>query len=254
MHNDGGYGVTGKWLDITKTGADFEAVKTKFSGAWTSIATYFADYDQKLVFEGFNELLVDYSTVPTSTHYANINALNTAFVSAVRAAGGSNADRVLIVAGYNTNIEYTIEGFIKPTDSAANRLMLSVHYYDPYDFALNENGTGSWSNSANGTDMKNAIADICDFASENNMPIFIGEYGPIDKNNPAARGEYCYYINKYAKANTSNVKVVLAYWDNGVVGTNGSALFNRTTDTATAVGSALINYIQAGYNNAAMPS
>lgn len=254
MHNDGGYGVTGKWLDITKTGADFEAVKTKFSGAWTSIATYFADYDQKLVFEGFNELLVDYGTVPTSTHYDNINDLNQEFVNAVRDAGGSNADRVLIVAGYNTNIDYTRSGFVKPDDDSTNRLMLSVHYYDPYDFALNENGTGSWSNSANGTEMKNAIDSICTFANTNNMPIFIGEYGPIDKNNPAARGEYCYYINKYAKTNTSNVKVVLAYWDNGVVGTNGSALFDRTTDTVTAVGSALVNYIQAGYNNAAMPS
>lgn len=250
MHNDGGYGVTGKWLDITKTGSDFEAIKTKFAGAWTSIATYFKDYDQKLVFEGFNELLIDYSTAPTATHYANITALNNAFVSAVRAAGGSNADRVLIVAGYNTNIDYTIAGFSKPTDSATNRLMLSVHYYDPYDFTLNESGTASWSDT---TSMQTAINNICTFAKGKNMPVFIGEYGPIDKSNTTVRGQYCYWLNKYAASNT-DAEVVLAYWDNGVVGTNGSALFNRTTNTVTSTGTTIINYITAGHNQSNIPS
>lgn len=254
IHNDGGNGVTGKWLDITSS--NFGTVKEKFSGVWTSIATYFKDYDQKLVFEGFNELMNgNYSAVPTQTEYNNINALNNAFVDAVRKAGGSNTDRVLVVAGYNTNIDYTIKGFVKPADTSTDRLMLSVHYYDPYNFALNENGTSTWSESADGASMKSAIDKICENASDLGMPVFIGEYGPIDKGNTADRGEYCYCLNKYAASN-ADATVVLAYWDNGVIdpANKGSGLFDRTTNTITATGSTLVSYIAAGYNKTAMPS
>lgn len=248
IHNDGGYGVTGKWLDITAAGDEFTAIRNKFYTVWTSIASYFKNYDQKLIFEGFNELLVDYSTVPTQTHYDNIKALNQAFVDSVRNAGGSNEDRVLIVAGYNTNIDYTIAGFDKPYDISEDRLMLSVHYYDPYDFALNEYGTSLWSNGDNGTEMMNSIDSICEFASNLGMPVFIGEYGAIDKDNILARGEYCYYLNYYVKTNPAGTAVVLAYWDNGVVGTNGFALFDRNTNTITATGLTLVSFIKAGYN------
>ncbi len=254
IHNDGGNGVTGKWLDITKTGTDFYAVKDKFAGVWTSIATYFKDYDQKLVFEGFNELMNgDYTSAPTPTQYDNINALNQTFVNAVRSTGGYNEDRVLIVAGYNTNIYYTIEGFIKPDDISVDRLMLSVHCYDPFDFTLNEYGTSSWNNSYNEAYLQNTINNICEFAAEENMPVFLGGYGAIDKNNTTARAEYCYWVNKYAASNT-DAKVVMAYWDNGVVGVNGHALFDRTTNTVTSAGDTLILYIKAGYNRVSMPS
>lgn len=258
IHNDGGNGIVNKWLDITKTGADFVAVRTKFAAVWTDIATYFKDYDQKLVFEGFNELMNgDYSAAPTQVQYNNINALNQAFVNAVRGTGTNDAndDRVLIVAGYNTNIDYTIAGFKKPTDTSTDKLMLSVHYYDPTNFALDENGTSSWNYTDNGAAMEATIDSICTFAATNNMPIFIGEYGPIDKGNTTARAQYCYYLNKHAASKT-NAKVVLAFWDNGVIdpANKGSGLFDRTTNTITTTGTTLVSYITAGYNKTAMPS
>ena len=249
VHNDGGYNVAGKWLDITKTGDEFTAIKNKFAGVWTSIATYFKDYDQKLVFEGFNELMnSSYSSAPTNIQFENINELNQTFVDTIRDAGGNNDDRVLIVAGYNTNIQYTIARFTKPDDTSANRLMLSVHCYDPYDFALNENGTISWSNSAYGAALYNTINCICEFAYCLDMPVFFGGYGAIDKNNTSTRCEYYYWINRYAVTNQAGTAVVLAYWDNGVVGTNGFALFDRKTNTITATGLTLVSFIKAGYN------
>jgi len=102
--------------------------------------------------------------------------------------------------------------------------------------------------------MKDIIDRICEFARLENMPVFIGGYGAIDKNNPTSRGQYCYYFNRYAKTNTSDVNVVLAYWDNGVVGTNGHALFDRKTNTVTQTGDLLIWYIKSGYNLDSMPS
>lgn len=246
MHNDGGE-VANKWLDITKTGAEFDAIKTKFAAVWTDIATYFRAYDQKLVFEGFNELMNgNYNAAPQQYQLDNVNALAQAFVTAVRSAGGKNDDRVLIVAGYNTNIQETINGFVKPTDTESDRLMLSVHYYDPYNFTLNENsGENTWGTDEQKQAMATAIDDIALFAMSEGMPVFIGEYGPIDKNNIEARKAYCYELNYCAK-NNGVANVVTAYWDNGVVGTNGSALFDRVNNVVTATGEKIVSAIRNG--------
>ncbi len=243
MHNDGGHGIPTQWLDITKTGAQFTAIKAKFASVWSDIADYFKDYDQKLVFEGYNELMNgNYDSNPTIVQSNNVNALAQAFVDAVRGAGGKNAERVLIVAGYNTNIQQTISRFKKPTDTAYDRLMLSVHYYDPYDFALKEDsGVTTWGSDAEKTAMKTAIETIAEYGRYNDMPIFIGEYGPIDKDNTTVRKEYCKCLNDYAKNNGAGTTIVdAAYWDNGVIGINGSALFDRVDNSVTATGAQII--------------
>jgi len=242
MHNDGGNGIPTKWLDITKTGNEFDAVNDKFAAVWTDIANYFKDYDQKLVFEGYNELMNgDYNSAPSRGQRNNVNTLAQTFVSAVRSTGGKNTDRVLIVAGYNTNIQHTIDYFEKPTDTVEDRLMLSVHYYDPYDFALNEKGTGEWGSEADKTAMKTTIGQIATFAQGKGMPVFIGECGPIDKGNTATRKSYCAYLNNCAENNGAGTTVVTtAYWDNGVTASKGSALFDRINNSVTSVGADII--------------
>lgn len=250
IHNDGGTGVQGKWLDVSlvNTSAENEPADImfdKFSDVWTSIATTFADYDQKLIFEGFNELNNgSYNFDPSDTEIDNVNALNTAFVSAVRSVGVKNADRILILNGYNANIDYTVLGFAKPNDTATDRLMLSFHYYDPNDFALNESGTGSWGTEADKSEMEDKINGFVEFLIDESidMPVFISEYGAVDKNNTTARANYYYWLNYYAD-NNSDVKIVTACWDNGDINQNGFALFDRTTNTVTTSGSAIISAI-----------
>lgn len=243
IHNDGGNGVEDMWLDITKTGDEFTAVQNKFAGVWSSIANTFADYDQKLIFEGFNELNNgNYNSTPSTSEIANVNSLNAKFVETVRNVGGKNIDRVLIVSGYNANINNTIEGFVKPNDTSTDGLMLSVHFYDPYDFTLNENGTSSWGTESEKSYLQNQISEIAEFSSDETMPIFIGEYGAADKNNTSARADYYYWLNYYADSNT-DTKIVTACWDNGDINQNGFALFDRTTNTVTPTGSTLISAI-----------
>ena len=253
IHNDGGNGVEGMWLDITKTGTEFEEIQSKFSGVWSDIATTFANYDQKLIFEGFNELNNGTQNAPSPSDLSNVNALNQAFVTAVRNAGGNNKkneknkDRVLIVSGYNANIDNTVSGFVKPNDKTSdnvvikNRLMLSVHYYDPYDFTLNENGTDMWDEETELAYMQAQMQKISSFANGLNMPVIIGEYGAIDKNNDDYRLTYYYDLN--ALANENNM--VTAYWDNGNTGEYGFALFDRSTNTVTELGELLISVITA---------
>ena len=241
IHNDGGNGVEDMWLDITKTGSDFTDIKDKFSDVWSDIAVTFADYDQKLIFEGFNELNNGTQNEPSASNLSNVNELNRAFVTAVRNSGGKNSDRVLVVAGYNTNIDYTVMtgGFAKPNDTANDRLMLSVHYYDPYDFALNENDTNTWGSSEEIAYLNTQITKISNFASTLNMPVIIGEYGAIDKDNFEDRYNYLESINTLAKSHN----IVTAYWDNGNTGEYGFALFDRTTNTVTELGELLISVI-----------
>ncbi|WP_124100739.1 glycoside hydrolase family 5 protein [Ruminococcus sp. Marseille-P6503] len=247
IHNDGGNGVEDMWLDITKTGDEFTAVQNKFAGVWSSIANTFADYDQKLIFEGFNELNNgNYNSTPSTSEIANVNSLNQAFVTAVRNSGGENKknqDRILILNGYNADIDNTVNGFAKPDDKTAsnviieNRLMLSVHYYDPYDFALNENGTSEW--DADTEYMEGQLQKIVTFANGLNMPVVIGEYGAIDKNNIDSREEYIVSFNAIA----TELGIVTAYWDNGNSGQYGFAIFDRTNNNVTTAGQVLLSSI-----------
>ncbi len=244
IHNDGGNGVEDMWLDITKTGDEFTAVQNKFAGVWSSIANTFADYDQKLIFEGFNELNNGTQNEPSASDLSNVNELNRAFVTAVRNSDGKNSDRVLVVAGYNTNIDYTVMtgGFAKPNDTANDRLMLSVHYYDPYDFALEEtDDVIDWGVISDRMYMQNQLKKISDFANTDNikMPVIIGEYGAVDKDNTIERATYLENLNTYA----AQYNIVTAYWDNGVTGNYGFGLFNRDTNAVTTTGNTLIEAI-----------
>jgi len=139
IHHDGGYNAPGEWLTLVDdknqvTAANTDQVKTQFTKLWAQIADHFKNYDHHLIFESMNEVLVDYKT-PQPAYYAGINGLNQAFVDTVRATGGNNPGRCLIVPGYNTNIDYTVAGFVTPKDTSAGKLILSDHYYDPFAFA-----------------------------------------------------------------------------------------------------------------------
>lgn len=104
----------------------------------------------------------------------------------VRKSGGNNDTRHLLVPGYNTNIELTVKGFKAPKDSAKNRLILSVHYYDPWPYA-GEASTQVWGSGYPGADnwgqedhvdrqFEMLKTNYCD----NGIPVIIGEYGAVN--------------------------------------------------------------------------
>ena len=156
LHHDGADGFKGVgWLSLKdgdgKTTDENNAkVRAQFVAVWTQIAKYFANHGEELIFESMNEIHDGYGN-PDPRHYAIINELNQQFVNVVRGSGGNNMKRHLLVPGYNTNIDQTIEGFKLPTDPAKNRLSLSVHFYDPYLFTL-EGKTNTWGTASPGKD------------------------------------------------------------------------------------------------------
>lgn len=150
-----------------------------FTNLWTQIAEYFKDYPSTVVFEGFNEYLGgdqfdengNLKEVLKPMAFRMTNTLNQAFVDAVRATGGNNAERVLIVSGYWTNIDNTTsESFVMPADTVSDRLMVSVHYVDNAMYWSNKIGGEEWLSY---TDSQIALLENA-FLSKN-IPVFMGE-------------------------------------------------------------------------------
>lgn len=150
-----------------------------FANLWTQIAEYFKDYPYTVIFEGYNEYLGgnqfdengNLTELSKSDGYAMTNALNQTFVDAVRATGGKNAERVLIVSGYWTNIDMTTsDQFVMPADSVKDRLMVSVHYVDNAMFWSNEIGGDKWLDYIDSQCalLKSAFID-------KGIPVFLGE-------------------------------------------------------------------------------
>lgn len=237
-HWDGG------WMQPTT--AQQAYVNNRLALMWKQIAIHFRDYDDHLIFAGMNEVMVngDYGT-PKSSYYAAHNSYIQTFVTAVRSTGGRNVYRHLAVQGFNTNIGYTISGFIIPTDVTPSRLMVEVHYYDPYNFTINT-GTGyttQWGNNATiktDTWANESYADG-QFQSmktkfiDKGYAVILGEYGVVARLNlgsPEFNASFAGYRRYYMQYITRSIErhgLVPFYWDNGGTGNNGMGVFNRST-------------------------
>lgn len=156
-----------------------ENCKEIFTVIWKQIAEYFKDYNYTLIFEGYNEYLGgnqfdengNLAELSKKDGYEMTNTLNQAFVDAVRSTGGNNAERVLIVSGYWTNIDNTTSPqFIMPTDTVSDRLMVSVHYVDNLMYWINKIGGQDWLDYTDGQ-----IALLNKAFTEKNIPVFLGE-------------------------------------------------------------------------------
>jgi endoglucanase len=227
------------WMQPTN--AQQAYVNNRLKIMWTQIATRFANYDDRLLFAGTNEVMVDgdYGT-PTAEYYTVQNSFNQTFVTTVRATGGKNATRHLVVQGFNTNIDHTVNFAKIPTDTVSNRLMMEVHYYDPYNFTLNENSnitqwgsiatnpavTETWANESY-TDAQFQKMKV-NFVDKG-IGVILGEYGVISRNNVAGHETYRNYWNEYITKSAYTHGLVPVYWDNGYGGNAGMALFDRAS-------------------------
>ncbi len=264
MHGDGYKSVAGSWLICDAS--DQTTIKAKYQSAWQQIATKFKDYDDRLILESMNEEFDGQYGDPTEPCYSNINSYNQIFVDTVRQSGGNNSSRWLLVPGWNTNIEYTAGdyGFVIPNDShrspsipsSEQRIMISVHYYSPWDFAGEENGnitqwgTGATNPSRTSTwgqaDYMDAQLKMTyDAFVTRGYPVVVGEYGSIDKSSHDSTNNR--YRQDFARALVATAKkygAATIYWDNGVNGQYGFGLFNRSTNAVTQPG--IVDAIMSG--------
>ena len=232
-HWDGG------WL--VPTAAKQAESNARLAKLWTQIAENFKDYDDYLLFAGTNEVGIagEYGT-PSAENLAAQNSFNQTFVSVVRATGGNNAKRVLVVQAYNTNSDYAVAYAVMPSDTAQNRLMMEVHYYSPYDFTMNEK-SHIWQWGAIATDPKatetwanEAYADT-EFDAmkthfiDKGIGVILGEYSAIMRSEfPGQERQRVYWDVTITKSAYQH-GLVPFYWDSGNTGNHAAALFDRKT-------------------------
>jgi endoglucanase len=240
LHHDGADNFKGvEWLTLNDeqgktTDANNAAVRERFTKVWTQIAAHFAGFGEELLFESMNEIHDGYGT-PDPRHFTFVNELNQAFVDVVRKSGGNNAKRHLIVPGYNTNIDHTLKGFTLPTDPTPKRLALSVHYYDPYLFALQAK-TNTWGKGSPSPDdwgQEDFVVTQFDKLKaafiDRGVPVFLGEYGATHQD---AYADYQRYYVEYVTKAAIDRGILPVIWDNGGSGSGGEkfGLMNRATN------------------------
>lgn len=254
IHWDGG------WLENNPTLAKQAEVNKKQKAIWEQIAIYFRNYDEHLLFAGTNEVnMGSNGGNPTQDNFNVQMSYNQTFVDAVRSTGGKNTYRNLIIQAFNTNIDQAVSNLKVSTDNTANRLMVEVHYYDPWQFCglesdatwgkyfalwgadFHQYATGELSGRAANFGeedyVKAQFAKMKTNFVDKGYPVILGEFSPTRRmsltgdaltHHLDSRAYYVKYVTEQAK----NYGIVPFYWDNGGTGDKGCGIFNRSTTVA----------------------
>jgi len=196
IHWDGGW--------IKNASKDYDGVLKKYRAIWTQVAERFKDYSDYLIFEAMNEegyyedIWNPYSKQGDKKKaYGILNSLNQEFVDIVRASGGNNAKRHLLIAGYATDLYWTIDEEFKMPEDPVNRLAVSIHYYYPSTFTILENDASwgkaarTWGSRAEVEQNRRDMEVIKKHFVDMGIPVILGEYGATKKNKDIAS------VNKY---------------------------------------------------------
>jgi aryl-phospho-beta-D-glucosidase BglC (GH1 family) len=245
IHWDGG------WLENNCTTAKQEAVNAKQKAFWKQIALHMRDFDEHLLFASANEPNVD-----DATQMNVLLSYHQTFINTVRSTGGRNSYRVLVVQGPSTDIEKTNNLMnTLPIDQVANRMMVEIHYYTPYQFCLMDQDASwgkmfyYWGNGYHSTTdlTRNANwgeeSDVDKYFGmmkskfvDKGIPVVLGEYAAMRRTSLtgdalilhlASRAYYLKYVTQRARANG----MLPFYWDAGGLGDKGSGIFNRQNNT-----------------------
>ncbi len=213
IHHDTG---ADGWLRATE--ANFNENSKTFEKLWTQIAERFKEYPDKLLFEGFNEMLDDNSewNNPKAEAVAVINKYNQLFVDTVRATGGNNVARNLVCCTYAAaTTDSTLNGFAIPEDSVSDHIIAEVHFYIPYEFVTDEGVTWTTPISEYTDYVEQSIDSAFDRLKSKMMtkgvPLIIGEFATDDKDNTEERIRW--YTHVIERANEQNITCFI--WDNG---------------------------------------
>lgn len=232
IHWDGG------WLENDIPNGFNEEVNNKQRVLWTQIATYFRDYDEHLLFAGCNE-----PNVEDEDDMATLLKYEQTFVDAVRATGGKNVYRNLIVQGPSTDIDKTMQYMTAlPVDETPNRLSVEVHYYSSWQFCGMENDEswgkafyfwgeenkkyatgvyeGRWDNVCGESYVQSQFQKLKERFTDQGIPVIIGEFAAIRRTLSDEQAQEGHDLSRAAfdecvvrEANARGL--VPFYWDRG---------------------------------------
>lgn len=189
---------------------------------WQQVAEKFSSYDQRLIFETLNEprlrgtkhewwcdYLQNGNCSQCSEAVEIVNELNKAALETIRAAGGKNSSRLVIVPSYVASPDYAFKDSFKFPSDSANMIALSTHMYTPNDFAMKSPGDTVFSDKHK-DDLTYYFDTLNSKFVQKDVPVFIGEYGATNKNNKDERIKWV----KFFIENASKYKMSPCLWDN----------------------------------------
>lgn len=208
-HDGGGDPKFGAWI-IEESQKDYNTFLKKYKNVWKQIAERFKNYSDYLIFESMNE--VGFDTLYNKNKadaYNLINKINQDFVDIIRATGGNNAKRHLLIAGYYTDIERTCDLLYKMPDDKAGRCILSVHYYTPWDFCTCDI-KHTWGTKSEVRQMETLIGKMKKNFVDKGIPVIIGEYAASGSDLSSC----IFFIEKLNKL-CSDYGIATFIWDSG---------------------------------------
>ena len=205
--------------------SEYSADSAKLKAIWGQIAARFADYGDRLLFEGMNEPRTIGSTDEwmggTVAERAVINKYEQDFVDTVRKSGGNNAERSLIITSYAASAETSaINDVVVPNNG---NIIVSIHYYAPWQFS---DGTSTVFDEAGKSELDAKFAELKKKFADKGTPVIIGEFGCVNAAPENVRTDYYNYYIKSAMS--QGIKCFI--WDNGIsTGDQSFGIFNRSS-------------------------
>lgn len=224
------------WLKPQTEG--LEDVKNQLTAIWKQVGERFLDYDERLIFEGMNEPRIIGSEKEWSGGDADgraaVNVLNQAFVETVRATGGNNETRCLIICTYGNSVTYN--SVIELEIPQDNNIMVAVHLYTPFLFTYEqeENNICEWDGSLK-KDIISTMLLVDKYFIQKGVPVIITEFGAMNKeytdengNQVSNREEVLKWLADYMEV-ANKYGITCVWWDNGIYDVPGEkfAIFNR---------------------------
>lgn len=221
VHHDTGDGTT-SWIRADENA--YEKYKERFETLWTKIAIEFRDYGERLLFEGYNEMLDGYGSwcfasfnapgnFNAASSQSSYNALNNfaqSFVDAVRATGGNNEERNLVVTTYgacnglgswNSHLKDPLTNMKLPNDEAQNHIIFEVHaYFDIVNLSQAK------------SDIKFMVSALKKNLVKKGAPVIIGEWGSMTDSGNAAYDQNIAEFARYFVEETHKANMVGFYW------------------------------------------
>jgi aryl-phospho-beta-D-glucosidase BglC (GH1 family) len=209
-----------EWINRSDFATAYDEMSPELIQVWTQIATYFADYDQHLIFEGMNEPREIGSSLEwtgDTACYEVVNKLNQDFVSTVRSIDSPYKDtRLLMIPSYVASAYSSIYCYLDlPED---DYVAVSVHAYCPYNFAMGDNSEPysydhTQFTSSYESELDSVFKDLQSYFTDNDIPVVIGEFSASNYNNTEARVDWATYYLTWAK----KLGIPCVLWDNNTI-------------------------------------
>ena len=145
----------------------------KFKSIWTQIAYRFIDHPMELIFEVVNEPYFEVNDV-------DMNFINMMIIEAIRATGGNNSTRQIIITGGSSTSYQAPTSISNEVLSYDPNLIASFHYYMPFNFTASSQeqyNDFNWGTNADKSTVDSHFNTVKNWSETNNIPVTLGEFG-----------------------------------------------------------------------------